>query len=418
MLNKNYVCALDIGSSKISACVAGIKGKHITSVVFDTALVKGMRKGAVVDSIDLVGCISGILKNLKVKSGINIKVIYTNISGPEIITKHSRAIIPLAERGNKVIMQSDIDKANDQARILGSSLDEEIIHQIPASYVIDSRSNILNPLGLYSHRLEADLLLISAKLSLVQSLTQAVNQSGFEIKGLFFSGVATSEIVFNQELKTGLSLLCDIGSDITELVLLDEGLVKSVKILSVGGDDLTSGLAEELKIPLELAEDLKRSHGILGDSSQIKEDKEILLKQNTSYKPIKQRLVSQVLTAKANALSLVIKKAVEEMSGKRDIGNFVVAGRAVLLDGFMEILENNLSLSAKMGRITHPDIAPLINREEALSGQKYITYLTCLGLICQALRKVKPQVLSDAPVPPNLVARIVNKAHEVYQEYF
>jgi len=185
MLN-SYICALDIGSSKIASAVAQIKRKRINNIFFDSVPSKGIKRGVIVDSVDLVSSVSKLLKDLKVKSGINIKFLYTNISGQDIVTKHSRAIVPLAERGNKVITISDIQRVNEEARILGSSLEEEIIHFIPSSYTIDSKSNIINPLGLYSHRLEVDLYLICGKLASIQSLGRVINQAGFEIKDLFF----------------------------------------------------------------------------------------------------------------------------------------------------------------------------------------------------------------------------------------
>ena len=127
MLN-NYICALDIGSSKIAAAVAEIKRKRISNIFFDSIPSKGVKCGIIVDSIDLVSSISKLMKNLKVKSGIKIKFLYANISGQDIVTKHSQAIVPLAERGNKVITRQDLQRVNEQARILGSGLEEEIIH--------------------------------------------------------------------------------------------------------------------------------------------------------------------------------------------------------------------------------------------------------------------------------------------------
>lgn len=52
-----------------------------------------------------------------------------------------------------------------------------------------------------------------------------------------------------------------------------------------GGDDLTQRLREELKVPFELAEDIKRSSGVVGDPAQIPEDKEILVKRATCINP-------------------------------------------------------------------------------------------------------------------------------------
>mgnify|MGYP001602743612 CR=1 FL=1 len=357
----NYICALDISSSKISAVVVEVKRKRIVSIFFDTLPSKGIKRGAVIDSITLIGSVGSILKNLKAKSGINIKFIYTNLTGLDIVTKHSHAIIPLAERGNKVITLSDIQKVNEQARVLGSSLEEEIIYSIPFGYAIDSKSDILNPLGLYSHRLEVDLYLVCAKSSSMQSLTRVVNQAGYEIKDLFFSGIATSRAVFDKEFKEGINILCDIGSDITELLLFKDGLLRDIEILSFGGDDLTSKLSDELKIPFDLAEDFKRSYASATDPDQIKEDKEILVKKSNIYKPIKQKLILEAVTSEAKLICSKIKDAVEKITPYDEIDNFVAIGRTALLEGLLETLENSLGISCKLGRIANPQILPLAN---------------------------------------------------------
>lgn len=419
MLN-NYICTLDISSSKISAAVAQVKRKRITNIYVDTLPSKGIQAGTIVNSIDLVGVISRILKNLRVKSGINIKFIYTNISGQDISTKHSHAIIPLAERGNKVITLSDIANVNEQARILGSSLEEEIIQVIPFNYAIDSKNNILNPVGLYSHRLEVDLYLICGNLSSIQSLTRAVNQAGYEIKDLFFSGLATASAISNKEFKQGLSMLCDIGSDTTELLLFKDGILREVEVLPLGGDNLTKHLQENLKIPFELAEDLKRSYATAGEFNQIDENKEVLVKKSNVYKPIKQKLISQVITAETKSMCSRLKEAIERLTPAYKIDNFIVAGRTVLLEGFLETLENTLGISCKLAKISNPSLEAFINTTNSLSGQKYFAYTTALGILCQVLDSIQQQGLSwrQHSSGRNPIFRIANRVKEVYQEYF
>jgi len=417
MLN-NYICALDISSSKIAAVVAEIKKKHIADIFFEVVPARGMKKGTIVNSIDLVGSITSVLKNLRAKSRINIKSIYTSISGMDIVTKHSGAVIPLTERGNKVITLADVQKANEQARILGSNLDEEIIHQITHGYAIDSHNNILNPLGLYSHRLAVDLYLICGKLSFIQSLVRTVNQAGYEIKDVFLTGLATSQAVFNEEHKKGLALLCDVGSDITELLLFRDGVLKDVRILSLGGDDLTLHLSEKLKMPFDLAQDIKQSQGILGDYNQIDANKETLVKQNNAYKPLNQRAVCEILTPQAKLICQDIKDAAEKLVSLDELSNFITTGRAVLLEGFLETLENILGISVKLGRLTNPRLVSLANKDNALLGQKYLTYITSLGIICQALCEQQPQLLPNYQPIRNPVLKTISKVKEIYQEYF
>jgi len=417
MLN-NYICVLDIGSSKISAAVAQFKKRKLASIYFDSIPVKGIREGVIVDSIGLIGSVSKVLKSLKAKSGINIKFVSVNISGQDIITKHSRAIIPLAERGNKVINVSDMQRATEQARILGSNLEEEIIHMIPSSYTIDSKSNILNPLGLYSHRLEVDLYLICGKLSSVQSLVRVINQSGYEIKDLFFSGLATSKAVFSKNSKEGLNIFCDIGSDTTEILIFKDGLLKDIQVLPLGGDHLTQELSDSLKIPFDLAEDIKRSYGVIGGLNEIKEDKEILVKKDESYKPIKQKLVAEIITAAAKAMCVKIKEAIEKKVPLYEVNNFVIGGRTILLEGFIETLENIMIIPVRMGRITNLEIISLIREDSDLSGQKYLTYLTCLGMLAEALESKPLGILPLHQPAQNLILKAVNRVKEVYQEYF
>jgi len=418
MLSNNYLCAVDIGSNKIAASLAQVRRNRIENIYFDTAVSSGIKGGAIVEALELVGCLSRILKELKAKSGARFKFIHTNFSGSGISTKHSHAIIPLAERGNKVITSTDIANANEQARILGSSLDEEIVHVIPSSYSIDSKSNVVNPVGLYSHRLEADLFLICAKLSSLQSFSRAVSQAGYEIRDISFSGLATSKAVFGREEKKGLSVLCDVGSDITDLLIFKDGLLQDIQVLNLGGNNLTLMLSEGLKINYELAEDIKRSYAVIGDAGEIPEEKEILVKKDEFYKPIKYRQVAQIATDSSRLICEEIKKSVESRVALHEVDHFVMVGRTLLSDGFIEMMESVIGLPVRIGRIGNPAVAALLKENKDLSGQKYLTYLGCLGMICEDLENKAVGTIPLVKPAQNLVVKAINRFKEVYQEYF
>jgi len=418
MLYSNYICAVDIGSNKIAASLAQVKRKGLEKIFFEVMPSRGVKEGVIVDATELTGCLTKIIKNLKSKSGLKIKYIHANFSGRDISTKHSHAIIPLAERGNKVITSTDISNANEQARILGSNLEDEIIHVIPSGYSIDSKSNVINPIGLYSHRLEVDLYLVCARLSSLQSLSRVVSQAGYEIRNLSFSGLATSKAAFSKEEKRGLSVFCDVGSDITELLIFKDGLLQDIQVLPLGGMSLTQQLCEGLKINYELAEDIKRSYGVIGDADNIAEDKEILIKKDEFYKPIKQREVAQMVSGSSRLICTQIKEIVQRKVALYEIDHFIMAGRTLLTDGFIEMMESVIGIPVKIGRISNPEISALIKENSDLSGQKYLTYLTCLGMICEEFENKTVGVLPLVKPVRNLVMKALNRFREVYQEYF
>ena len=418
MLYNNYICAVDIGSNKIAATLATVKRNRLENIFFEVLPSRGIKEGVIVDAMELIGCLTKVIKSLKNKSAVRIKFIHTNFSGKDISAKHSHAIIPLAERGNKVITSTDISNANEQARILGSSLEDEIIHVIPSSYSIDSKSNVINPIGLYSHRLEVDLYLVCARLSSLQSLSRAVSQSGYEIRSISFSGLATSKAVFSNEEKRGLTVFCDVGSDITELLVFKDGLLQDIQVLPLGGASLTQQLCEGLKINYELAEDIKRSYGVIGDTDSIGEDKEILVKKDGFYKPIKQREVAQMVSNSSRLICTQIKEVVERKVALYEIDHFVIVGKTLLTDGFIEMMESVIGMPVEIGRIANPEIAALIKENNDLSGQKYLTYLTCLGMICEDLENKTMGILPIVKPARNLVIKALNRFREVYQEYF
>jgi cell division protein FtsA len=418
MLNNGHLCAVDIGSSKISAALAQIKNNKISNIFFDSFVSRGVKEGIIVDATELVICLTKLLKGLKSSSGVKIKYVHANFSGKDISTKHSHAVIPLAERGNKVITSTDISAANEQARILGSSLENEIIHVIPSSYAIDSKGSVINPIGLYSHKLEVDLYLICARLSSLQSLSRVISQAGYEIRGLSFSGLATAKAVLGAQEKRGLTVLCDLGSDVTELLIFKDGLLQNIQILPVGGSSLTQQISEGLKINFELAEDIKRSHGVITDASHIPEEKEILVKKDGFYKPIKQRDVAAMVTNAGRLICLQIKEAVETKVALHEIDHFIMVGKTLLTDGFIEMMESLIGIPVTLGRISHPEVAGLIKEHSDLSGQKYLTYLTCLGMICQDLDDKTVGSLALVKPAKNMLVKAARRFKEVYQEYF
>jgi len=413
-----FIVGLDIGSSKISAALGILEKKRIVDILVETIPFRGIRQGMLFDPIELTAGLSTVLNNLGVKSGLGLKSVYANITGLDINFKHSRSIIPLAERGNKIITPSDIYKARQQAHILGASLEEEILEEFPFSYSIDSQAKIQNPLGLYSHKLELDLYMICIKALSLNNLKRAISQAGYQCKGVFFSALATAEAIWDEHLaKAKNVLICDIGADITELLHYSNGRLRAAKVLALGADRLTQRLSQELKTSWEFAEELKRNHGSVGDYNNIPDDKTVLVKQNHSYKPIRQKDISRILSVEAEAMCQVIKENIVQMTALAEIDLFIISGGVSLLDGFIEFLETVLGIPVRLARIGNQQILPLIPKDNTLCPPKCIPYLTALGVICKA-QAVREMVVFDTPLSNRFLTRIVNRVKQVYQEYF
>lgn len=419
MTFKSYICALDIGSSKVAASLAVLRNRRVVDMFFETQSCAAIRGGAVVDSVALVETVERLMKTLRQRSGLKVRHVLATISGKHISTRHSSAVIPLAERGNKVIIPGDVQKVVEQARILGSNIDEEILHHFPWRYGVDTNSEVTNPLGLYSHRLEVDLYLVCAKLAAVQTITHVINQAGFDVRSLTLSGLATAHAAFGQNRVKGFSVLCDIGSDVTELLIFREGVLRAIKILPLGGETVTAGLAHGLQIPFELAEDIKVSAAGVIDPASIAADKEVLIRKEALYKPVKQRQIAEIINERAAHLCSRIKQELDTELSWMEVSSCLVSGRSVLQDGLLETLERSFGVPVKVARVADAHLQEFVATRDVLSGQKYLAYLTSLGLIARELHtSVLSAPCAQPQVPRHPVKRLFAKLHDMYTEYF
>jgi len=106
------------------------------------------------------------------------------------------------------------------------------------------------------------VLLVAAQRDMVRSLLAAVEGAGLSatvvdlIPFALMRSLTTASLVADLEA-TAQAIVC-VGAGVTNVVVHQRGVPQFVRMLVVGGDDVTQGIASELGVDLETAEDLKR----------------------------------------------------------------------------------------------------------------------------------------------------------------
>jgi type IV pilus assembly protein PilM len=102
-----------------------------------------------------------------------------------------------------------------------------------------------------------EVLLVAALNKEVARYEQYVAGTGFSLDFLELETFAIVRSMMDKE--PGIFLIIDIGSRATNLILVDNGIVKVSRNLDMGGRDITRVLAESLNITEERAKVLKKS---------------------------------------------------------------------------------------------------------------------------------------------------------------
>lgn len=398
---------LEVASDVLTAVRAiSDKSARIIEVSCKSCPCAGIRDGVIQELGPLSESISGLLGGLSASCGQRIKSLTVSMPSLRLKVKRSSGLLPISERSNKIITSSDVDKVTDQAYNLGLGIDEYVLCSIPQGYSVDNQSQLMNPLGLYSHRLGVELLLVTASYPQAQDLVSSVERCGYKVKAVILSSLAASLSTLSGEAKARGCCFLDIGYDFIRLLVFKDGILKGIECFDSGSRDLDRALARELKIPYELAGQIKASYGAAFAKDKYLEQEVLVSQKDKTYRPIKRRLISSVLEDKLRDMFSLIK---ERFSGCYRIEDFpagvIVCGRDALLDGFLESLETSLGLPARLAKMEDLPV-----RDISCAG--------AVGLVKHSLSQYPKIEFFKLSGGRNIVEKIARKSKEIYQEYF
>ena len=201
-----------------------------------------------------------------------MKSVFINYTGGSTILIKNKGIV--AVRGeNKEISEQDIERVMQTARVVAVPSDKEIIDIIPIEFIVDGYSGIKDPIGMVGTRLEVDAHIIMGSKTSVRSLVKSVQDSGLLVDGIIINPLAASKVLLSTDEKELGVALIDIGGGTSEISIFSGGNIIFTKSIPIGGDHITNDIAVGLRIPLSLAEEIKRKYGCAlvaqGDSSGI-----------------------------------------------------------------------------------------------------------------------------------------------------
>lgn len=107
------------------------------------------------------------------------------------------------------------------------------------------------------------LLVAATKESVVANLN-AVRRAGFKAADVDLIPFAAVRALPASQ-REGVKLLVHVGATSTCVVVIDRGVPQFVRMLANGGHDLTNALIEQLGLPVERADEMKRRYGVRPD---------------------------------------------------------------------------------------------------------------------------------------------------------
>ena len=155
----------------------------------------------------------------------------------------------------------DIERALDAAQAISLPHNREIVHLVPRSYTLDDQDEVRSPIGLHGYRLEVEAHIVTAASPALMNLSRTTDNVGIEVEEFVLNSLASGEAVLEPTEKEMGVIVADIGGGTTDIALYMQGTVWHTRVLPVGGFHVTNDIAIGLRVPYEVAEEVKIRYG-------------------------------------------------------------------------------------------------------------------------------------------------------------
>ncbi len=374
---ENMVVGLDIGSSKVSVIVGEVGQEGLIQVIgFGAVESSGIRKGNVIDIENTVNAIEEAIENAEQMSGREIHGGYVGITGVSISSLNNSGVVAVSSPDQEII-QDDVERVLQAARVVALPHDRKIVHVIPRQYIVDGNESILDPVGMVGSRLEVETHIVTIAHAALQNIVKCCERAGFYPEELVLNGYASGGAVLHPAEKELGVVVVDIGAGTTDVALFDQGTLWYTAVLPMGGDYITSDLAVGLRTPLVQAEIIKKEDG--GTLPALTSDSEFIdvpsVGGRDTYKVSKKMIASIIEPRMQEIIGLVKNKL--ESSGYPGMlpGGIVLTGGAALTDGVAELA---VELLEKPVRVGYPEgvhgLSDVVHSPEYATGVGLLLY--------------------------------------------
>ena len=351
---KDLLVSLDIGTSKVVAIVAELKGEgHYEVIGLGQSESKGLKKGVVVNIEATVQSIQRALEEAELMADCKITNVFTGIAGSHIRSFNSSGMVAIKD---KEVTQTDVARVIETAKAINIPTDQQVLHILTQEFIIDGQEDVREPIGMSGIRLEVKVHIVTGAESAAQNIVKCVRRCGLEVNDLILQPLASSLAVLTEDEKDLGVVLVDIGGGTTDIAIFAEGAIRHTAVIPIAGDQITSDIAMALRTPTPDAEDIKVGYGIakqaLADPDEMVEVPGL---GERGPRTLSRQALAAVIEPRVEELFSLVQQVVRE-SGYEELlsSGVVITGGASMMPGMVELGED---IFLKPVRIGAPEYA-------------------------------------------------------------
>jgi cell division protein FtsA len=337
MISERLYCGLDMGSHHLKAALINTKNSNAVELldVVETPLSE-LRSMNDDNQHRLMEIVSECLSTLSERTGYDFGTVALGVGSEWVNVRETQTAIPIAQRGKKVISQGDLKRITQHSQLLGTRVDEDLLHDFPLYYLIDDQHKTFEPEGKYARKLEVHSIQVTCAKDKIQHFITAIEESGYEVENVFYSNYVASENILTEKHRYKGCALIDIGSKYTSLITFRNGRLRTLDHIKMGGEQITKAIAQYFDISMASAEQIKTHYVAAQDCHEEKED--LLIPHGDHFEAVVKADITKALQKPIRSLVKAIRDRINRRGGVNGLREGIVLTSSTLTEFNLRVM--------------------------------------------------------------------------------
>ena len=384
--NKQYVSALDVGTSKVIALIGEVVADEINIVGMGLAESRGLKAGMVTNIDATAQAIQQAMSEAERMAECKISSVVTGISGNHIRSLNSQGVVKIKDGE---VTKADIERAKDTAKAVNIPPDHQILHTVVQEYIIDNQPGVREPIGMSGVRLDTRVHIITGAVTALQNVQKCIERCGLKVDEIMLQPLVSADAVLTEDEKELGVCVMDIGGGTTDIAVYTNGAIRHTAVIPIAGDLITRDLAQALRTPYAAAERIKIFHGVaLENLEGLDEMVEVPSVGDRLPRQISRRTLASVIGPRVEEILELTLNELRRAGFPEEVltSGIVLTGGASLLRGVVELTEDVFNLPARIG--VPQEVGTLSDRI------RNPRYATVIGLLHAAKKRAQQNGIS------------------------
>lgn len=353
------MAAIDIGSSKVSCFIGRVADDagHIEILGAQHHAAQGIQAGVITDTVLAEKAIRRAVHDAEKMAaretrGYPLREVTVNLPDSHCVSHREKVSVQIS--GHEVTPK-DIQSALFQAQNEILSDAHEIVHTIPAGYVLDGAKDIREPVGMHGQKLDINVHMVTGQIGVLQNIAQVMNRSHLEIDSFCVSSYASGlACLVQDEMDLGCTVI-DMGGATTSFSVFHDGALLYSDSIPLGGKNVTADLAQGLTTSMANAERLKVLYG--SAIASINDDQELIdvpplgEEEHAEANHVPRALMVGIIQPRVEEIFEIIRARLHDSGLGHAVGRRVVlTGGASQLSGLKEYAQHVLDKQVRLGK--------------------------------------------------------------------